>query len=378
MANAFDLQEELQALQDTENYPIEREHDVRSMDAGEMDGLLQRAFAVFSLDQRRTLLTFPCVVTTEAVSAIAESAEAVTSPDTFDILRSFLKCADAVPGILMSKLLDVITSGFAAEVDAAAQDIDHEDQQTCAAHKTPIEMYAFLLNWSARSAEKVNTPHEDAPAATAPAKSRRGRGGKAAQPRAAAKNRAPEWSWKDQIVPMLTLISKALKLKTSKIWTVSGERETLIGCVISRPVAADLLIRERCSCLTAPAYHITENEQYMKSQPIKLGVYKVICLAVKHHGHGPAAQTTIMQSLQYYEHLSEPMAECLHILLREFDHAQLGDEILREIAAKSFSAQDTKGPRHFSRFLTQFAEWAPRAVLKQISLLLSQLDSEVR
>ncbi|KAH9976284.1 hypothetical protein BGW80DRAFT_1292438, partial [Lactifluus volemus] len=27
-------------------------------------------------------------------------------------------------------------------------------------------------------------------------------------------------------------------------------------------------------------------------------------------------------------------------------------------------------------FLTQFAEWAPRAVLKQISLLLSHLDSE--
>ena len=115
----------------------------------------------------------------------------------------------------------------------------------------------------------------------------------------------------------------------------------------------------------------------MKSQPIKLGVYKVICLAVKHHGHGPAAQTTIIQSLQYYEHLSEPMAECLNVLLKEFDHAQLGDEILREISAKTFSAQDTKGPRNFSRFLTQFAEWAPRAVLKQISLLLSHLDSEV-
>ena len=116
----------------------------------------------------------------------------------------------------------------------------------------------------------------------------------------------------------------------------------------------------------------------MKSQPIKLGVYKVICLAVKHHGHGPAAQTTIMQSLQYNEHLPEPMAECLDVLLKEFDHAQLGDEILREIAAKSFNAQDTKGPRNFSKFLTQFAEWAPRAVLKQISLLLSHLDSEVR
>jgi condensin complex subunit 1 len=115
----------------------------------------------------------------------------------------------------------------------------------------------------------------------------------------------------------------------------------------------------------------------MKSQPIKLGVYKVICLAVKHHGHGPAAQTTIMQSLHLNEHLPEPMAECLNVLLKEFDHAQLGDEILREIAAKNFNAQDTKGPRNFSKFLTQFAEWAPRTVLKQISLLLSHLDSEV-
>ncbi|KAH9963997.1 non-SMC mitotic condensation complex subunit 1-domain-containing protein [Lactifluus volemus] len=335
MASEFDLQEELQALQDSGNYSIGHEHDIRSMQPGEMDALLQ-----------------------QAVRAIAESFEAVTSPDMFDILCSFLKCVDAVPGILMNKLLDVIMSGFAAEVDAAAHDIDHEDQQTCAAHKVPMEMYAFLLNWSARSVEKVNVPDEDAPAATAPAKSRKGRGGKATQSRVASKNKAAEWSWKDQIVPILTLIAKVLKLKTSKIWTVSGEKDTFIGC------------------LTAPAYHVTENEQYMKSQPIKLGVYKVICLAVKHHGHGPAAQTAIMQSLQYYEHLSEPMAECLNVLLKEFDHAQLGEEILREIAAKSFNAQDTKGPRNFSRFLTQFAEWAPRAVLKQISLLLSHLDSE--
>ena len=115
----------------------------------------------------------------------------------------------------------------------------------------------------------------------------------------------------------------------------------------------------------------------MKSQPIRLGVYKVICLAVKHHGHALAAQISIMQSLQFYEHLSEPMAECLTVLAKEFDHAQLGDEILREIAAKNFSAQDTKGPRAFSKFLVRFSELAPRAVLKQISLLLAHLDSEV-
>jgi condensin complex subunit 1 len=137
----------------------------------------------------------------------------------------------------MSKLLDVIMSGLAAEVDAAAHDVDHEDQQTCAAHKVPIEMYAFLLNWSARSADKVvnQVPDEDAPTPV-PAKTRKGRGGKPTQPRAAAKNKASGWSWKDQIVPILTLISKVLKLKTSKIWTVSGEKDTFIGYVVCQDI----------------------------------------------------------------------------------------------------------------------------------------------
>ncbi|KAH9963985.1 non-SMC mitotic condensation complex subunit 1 [Lactifluus volemus] len=203
MASEFDLQEELLALQDSENYSIHHEHRCNQE---------------------------------KAVRAIAESFKAITSPDTFDILCSFLKGVDAVPGILMSKLLDVIMSGFAAEVDAAAHDIDHEDQQTGAAHRVLMEMYAFLLNWSARSVEKVNVPDEDASAAMVPTKSRKGRGGKATQSRVASKNKAAEWSWKDQIVPILTLITKVLKLKT----------DTFIGC-----------------CLTVPAYHVTENEQYM-------------------------------------------------------------------------------------------------------------------
>ncbi|KAH9957639.1 hypothetical protein BGW80DRAFT_1465730 [Lactifluus volemus] len=220
------------------------------MQPGEMDALLQ-----------------------QAVRAMAESFEALTSPDTFDILCSFLKCVDAVPGISMNKLLDVIMSGFAAEVDAAAHDIDHEDQQTCAAHKVPMEMYAFLLNWSARSVEKVNVPDEDASAAAAPA------------------NRM----------------------------------------VMERPDRAYSYVDRRG--------------------------FKV-------------------EDLQDLDLLQAPLRECLNVLLKEFDHAQLGEEILREIAAKSFNAQDTKGPTNFSRFLTQFAEWAPRAVLKQISLLLSHLGSE--
>ena len=116
----------------------------------------------------------------------------------------------------------------------------------------------------------------------------------------------------------------------------------------------------------------------MKDESIRLGVYKTVSLAVKHHGHGVSAQISIMQSLQYYDHLSEHMAELLFALSSQYDHTQLCDDLLRDIAAKSFSAQDTKGPRHFSRFLVKLAELQPRVVLKQISLLLNHLDSEVR
>jgi condensin complex subunit 1 len=36
-----------------------------------------------------------------------------------------------------------------------------------------------------------------------------------------------------------------------------------------------------------------------------------------------------MQNLQYFEHLSEPMAELVTIMSREFDYPQLGEEVLR-------------------------------------------------
>ena len=68
MANAFDLQEELQALQETESYTIEREHDVRSMEPGEMDGLLQRASQRALTQSKVTFAHVPCVVTTQRPS----------------------------------------------------------------------------------------------------------------------------------------------------------------------------------------------------------------------------------------------------------------------------------------------------------------------
>jgi phage replication-related protein YjqB (UPF0714/DUF867 family) len=48
------------------------------------------------------------------------------------------------------------------------------------------------------------------------------------------------------------------------------------------------------------------------------------------------AQTSIVQSLTYFEHLSEPMAEFLHILAEQYDYPQLSDEILKYVNCSVF------------------------------------------
>ena len=90
----------------------------------------------------------------------------------------------------------------------------------------------------------------------------------------------------------------------------------------------------------------------------------------------PGAQTAIVQNLTYFEHLAEPMAEFLHILTEQYDYAQLSDEILRELSNKEFNSNDTKGPKSVSAFIIKLSELEPRLIIKQMTLLAKQLDSE--
>ncbi|KIK68647.1 hypothetical protein GYMLUDRAFT_54247 [Collybiopsis luxurians FD-317 M1] len=291
-----------------------------------------------------------------AVEAVAESSESITDPDIFDIYCSLLKHSEVVPGAVMTKLLDSVTSGLSVQIDSARRDIQAEEQQVYSTHKTPLEMYAFLLQWFVQAAEKVKGEAE--PSTPVP-KARRGKGMKAGVGRSTAKKHSEEWSWFGHVASTLSLIGRLLgQLNIQRLWTTNTERDLFIGCI------------------TRPAYQVAESESFMKSAEVEQNFYKVICRAVKNHGHGNAAAILLLQRLQYNEHLAEPIAECLALLAKEFDHTQLGDEILREISQRTFAAQDTKGPRIFGRFLTKFAELSPRSVLKQLSLVIAQLDSE--
>jgi condensin complex subunit 1 len=84
------------------------------------------------------------------------------------------------------------------------------------------------------------------------------------------------------------------------------------------------------------------------------------------------------------------MAELLQILDEQYDYPQLTDDILRynivllksglnfrDLSGKEFNNNDSKGPKSVATFLVKLSELLPRLVLKQMTLLLKLLDSEV-
>lgn len=88
------------------------------------------------------------------------------------------------------------------------------------------------------------------------------------------------------------------------------------------------------------------------------------------------AQISITQALFFYSHLSEAMAELLHIIAKEYNYPQLTEEVLREVSDKEFSSTDKKGPTSVSAFLVRISELLPEVVMKQMTSLAKLVDNE--
>lgn len=149
-------------------------------------------------------------------------------------------------------------SGFSAEADAIHGDIDSpDDEDTLPHHKQLLEIYGFLLQWTIAAVEtKAAEKSSVAPVA-------RGRG----KPKKGA-SKEGTWDSTTQLQAALEIMCKVMRLKLSKIFLTTSERDTFIGL------------------LTRPVYMILESEQRSKSTPIRMHCFKVLCVAVKHHGHG--------------------------------------------------------------------------------------------
>ncbi|GAA5942619.1 hypothetical protein JCM3775_003658 [Rhodotorula graminis] len=294
----------------------------------------------------------------QLVDDLTSDPAAVTEQHCFDQVASFLQGAQHLPGPALSKLLDALTSSFSALLDLVRQsDTSPTDHTAYRAHRHALEAHALFAMWSVQVGEKAAAAQAALDGETGTGK---GRKKPAAKSKAKGKGARDAFSWVDQVPDVLGVMVKALRtLRTERIWQTTAERDSVIS-----------------NCFLRPVNLLAETEAYLKVPEIKAGIFRVMCLAAKGHGQAFNVQMTIMQNLQYTEHLAEPMAELVTVYAKEFDQDVLGEKVLGEIADRQFNAQDTKGPRSFSKFLIRLAETSPRIVLKQIVLLQKHLDSE--
>jgi len=240
------------------------------------------------------------------VDAIAENPDAIMRSQIFDSLQFLLKCASVSstpsfslsvgsstparpprPSIslsgqpfreyvsklfelsrhtsflsahALSKIFDLITSGLAAEADAIHQDLESDEQELVAHHKQLLEIYGFLLQWTIAAVETKAAEKSTTTVAG------RGRGKPKGKKDAAPKDGS--WDSSAQLESALSTMCKVLRLKLGKIFLTTSERDTFIGL------------------LTRPVYMILESEQRVKNTSIRMHTFKVLCIAVKHHGHG--------------------------------------------------------------------------------------------
>lgn len=246
------------------------------------------------------------------VDAIAESPDAITRSHVFDSLQLLLKCApvsstssfpsshpcallgtpspaqsrqlhppspcipfkprepvsEPLPRFryapflsahALSKIFDLITSGVSTQADAIHVDLESDEQELLSHHKQLLEIYGFLLQWTIAA---VEVKAAEKSSSTVPSRGR----GKPKGKKDAGKD--SQWDSSTQLETALNTMCKVLRLKLGKIFLTTSERDTFIGL------------------LTRPVYMILESEQRAKNTSIRMHGFKVLCLAVKHHGHG--------------------------------------------------------------------------------------------
>jgi len=232
-------------------------------------------------------LSSPGLINSElnpVVDAVAESPDAITRSSVFDTLQFLLKCVPAypkhaktydaepncklwqlsrhssqIPPAILSKILDLISSALSTQADIIHADLEAEEQDAIPHHKNILEMYGFLLRWTISAVETRALEKS----ASAPAARGRGKGTKTK----ATGGKEATWDAAAQLETALDRMSKVLRLKLGRIFVTTSERDTFIGL------------------FTKPVYHILENESRVKNNAIRNHCFRVLCFAVKSHGH---------------------------------------------------------------------------------------------
>lgn len=273
---------------------------------------------------------------------LAVSPESLAQSEVFESAQDLANSYPQIPTKEQDQLIYVISSSLTQASKNASQIVDDGDIESLPAMKKMMELYGYLIHCFL-----VYLGQEDHSGAVTVIGIRK------------ASKKASE-AYKRNCLLLETLmesITSLFRVKLGRFFQTTPEKDAFI------------------SLFTRPVYSLMEFEHRMKAIGVKMYMFKVICMAVKLHGHAPAAETAIMQNLTYFFHLTAYMAELLQVLYESYDHTQLCENILRDVATKEFNPNDTNGPKTVSQFIIKISELMPKVVMRQMSLVAQLLDN---
>lgn len=215
--------------------------------------------------------------------SIAANPDAILSSSSLDSLQLLLKCAPTtfppkpyiheadcrlleqsrysslLPGPTLSKILDLVVTGLSLEADIVHNEGEIAEVDAVQHHKRLLEIYGFLLQWTVAAVE-AKAAEKSASGSASVARAKGGKGGK-------SKASKDAWDASGQMQHALDAMSKVMKLRLAPLFVTTSERDTFIGL------------------FTRAVYLVHESEARMKSTAIRMHTFKVLCIAIKHHGH---------------------------------------------------------------------------------------------
>ncbi|KAJ2764863.1 condensin complex non-SMC subunit Cnd1, partial [Coemansia nantahalensis] len=283
--------------------------------------------------------------------------ENINDEETFGKLMCFARDMPAIEPKLVARGLDALVTGFENQIKQVAATLaapGHDPTQ----HAEALDRYAFLLQWVIERGE--STPSQRQAPAPSTGRKRRPNGvGPTAGGSGGGTVAETIPGWKSKLLDLYCSLQQLLQMPLGRVWNSVPERDTFIGV------------------FTRVAHKAMENPAYAKDGDLQTALFSSLCIWLQNYNGLYGLVTMIAQNLQHYEHLSESMAELMRLAYERYDGAQLVDEVLRDIASKSFSsAHDKAGPKNTARFLVRLSQLAPRALLRQMGLLIRHLDSE--
>ncbi|KAJ2489239.1 condensin complex non-SMC subunit Cnd1 [Coemansia sp. RSA 2050] len=288
------------------------------------------------------------------------SGDSINDDSVFGTLMCFARDLASVDPKLVARGLDMLVTGFENEIKQAASAMATAGSDPTQ-HTEALDRYAFLFQWIVERGESTASQSHTAAAATASqAKGRKRRTNTTASGSSSGTSIAEVTTgWKAKILDLYIVLQQLLLMPLGRIWNSVPERDTFIGV------------------FTRLAHKAMEAPAYAKDADFQAALFNSLCLWMQNYNGLYGLATMITQNLQHYEHLSESMAALVQLAYDRFNGTQLADEVLRDIANKTFnSVHDKAGPKNTARFLVKFSQLAPKALLRQMGLLIKHLDSE--